>query len=213
MLMLRNIFFIAIILSLLVSCSNQLTNLSHAKSAVKKYYESGEYTSDLKKIISEVKSEFETVNLTLDDLVIFDVDETSLSNYNYIKSIDFGYEYELWNDYLNTGTAEAISPILDLYNWFKAKNATVMFLTGREDITYKATKENLERVGFTNFDTLICRNDKTKKLSAEVYKSNERKLLTEKGFNIIANIGDLKSDHAGGYTGKIVKLPNYIYDF
>jgi len=198
---------------LVTNCVTTLQNLSHSKKEVVNYYESGEYEAELRGIISEIKNEFANYSFSEKDAVIFDVDETSLSNYKYIKSIDFGYESDLWNDYILNGNAEPIKPILELYNWFKDKKVKLIFLTGRTGNTFEATKRNLINDGYNGFDTLICRNNETKKLPAHIYKSSERKKLVEKGYNIIANIGDLNSDHLGGYTGEVIKLPNYIYDF
>jgi acid phosphatase len=190
-----------------------MNNLSDSKLMIRDYYESGNYENDLHNVIEQIKKDFEEWETGLNDAVIFDVDETTLSNYEFIKSIDFGYEIKIWNNYLFESNASAIKPVLELYKWFLSKNIRIIFLTGREAITCEATKNNLIEVGYEVFDTLICRNSENKNTKAEIFKTEERKNLTEDGYNIIATIGDLYGDIEGDYTGRKYKLPNYIYSF
>ena len=202
-----------ILLAVVAGCSSRLENLSYSKMNIKNYYESGAYEQDLSQIIAGIKSDFDSYKFSAKDAVIFDVDETTLSNYKYIKTIDFGYDKELWNKYLMEGGAEPITPVLDLYKWFLSKGATIIFLTGREESTCKATRQNLYNAGYRIFDTLICRREADHNLKAELYKSREREKLSGLGYRIIATIGDLNSDLEGEFTGKKYKLPNYIYSF
>lgn len=207
-------YLIFIIISIVLSgCSVSLQNLTHVKKEVKQYYESGKYDSELMTLVNEIKSDFKDYKITDLDAVIFDVDETTLSNYKYINSIDFGYNKKLWNEYLMKAEAEPIAPILDLYKWFLSKGSRIIFLTGRQQSNYNATITNLINAGYTEFDTLICRSMKYSNVPAEKYKSDQRKLLAQRGFNIIATIGDLYSDLEGDYTGRKYKLPNYLYSF
>ena len=43
------------------------------------------------------------------------------------------------------------------------------------------------------------------------YKSGARKAIEQRGFTILANVGDQQSDLAGGYSERTYKLPNPIY--
>ena len=156
--MFRRLFFTLLIV--LAGCSQKPVNLSVAKKAVMEYYESGKYDEELAKIVEEIESELMSHEPGTMDLVVFDVDETSLSNYDYIKSIDFGYDRDHWNQYMLEASAKPIKPVLDLYKWLVAHDIRTAFLTGREQSTYEATKRNLMECGFTGFDTLICRSPK-----------------------------------------------------
>lgn len=54
-------------------------------------------------------------------------------------------------------------------------------------------------------------NDKMKDKSVIPYKSSTRKMIQEKGYTIVVNIGDQFSDLAGGYAERVFKLPNPYY--
>jgi len=49
------------------------------------------------------------------------------------------------------------------------------------------------------------------KTSGVTYKTNERNKLVEKGYEIVATIGDQYSDILGTNHGIQIKLPNYQY--
>ncbi|PKL87244.1 MAG: hypothetical protein CVV23_16355 [Ignavibacteriae bacterium HGW-Ignavibacteriae-2] len=203
---------LSILVLILNSCVG-LNNLTDAKKQVKLYYESGEYEKEYTELAEKIINDFEAVNFGEMDAVVFDVDETVLSNYKYIKSLDFGYEHKLWTAYLQLAEAQSIKPAVKLIDWFNNNGVRIIFLTGRDHTTYKATKHNLILQGIAKFDTLICRGENDIKLSAEEFKNKERKLLEENGYNIIATIGDLQSDLHGEFTGRKYKMPNYMYDF
>ena len=42
-------------------------------------------------------------------------------------------------------------------------------------------------------------------------RCEQRKDLEERGYTIVATVGDQWSDFGGGSTGYMVKLPNYLY--
>ncbi|MBI9071828.1 MAG: HAD family acid phosphatase [Melioribacteraceae bacterium] len=201
------------VLSLLTACTPPLMNLTNAKNEVENYYESGQYENELNKIVSETLDQLNEIELPGNPAVIFDVDETVLSNYSYIKELGFGYKHDLWQNWLKESKATAINPTKQIYKWCIDNNIKVVFLTGRSKDVYQQTYRNLLLQGFTEIEKLICRSASELKLSATEFKSNQRKTLSDSGYNIIATIGDLNSDLAGDNTGLKVKLPNYLYDF
>ncbi|MFH0734696.1 MAG: HAD family acid phosphatase [bacterium] len=200
------------ILILFSACSsNSLTNLSDAKYNIKKYYEEGQYNKELNSIVDLEIEYFEKYKTKPNDAVVFDVDETVLDSYQYIKSIDYGYDFDLWNKWMDKAEALQIEPAKRLYNYFVQKGIKIIFLTGRSYYSCDATYKNLINVGFDKFDTLICRNKEEIKKSSLEYKTYHRKELSQNGYNIIACVGDQETDLIGGYTGKTIKFPNYIY--
>jgi predicted secreted acid phosphatase len=200
-------------LSLLVfSCSPQIQNLSTAKNNVDNYYVSGRYGLELYDIIQEAIVNISSLNLTPSSTVVFDVDETVLSNYEYMKNHDFGWDRESWNRWLIKGKSEIIPQTKKLYDFLIENNISVIFLTARPDIAYEATYDNLKNVGYTMFDTLICKPNYYDKINNGEFKSAERIKLTNMGYSIIASVGDQKSDFIGEYTGLQIKVPNYFYD-
>lgn len=210
-------FYSLILLSILiVGCSSsestfQLVNLGTAKNEVQNYYESGNFDRECSKIIDRAISYLDKKKITEKSVVVFDIDETALSNYQYTKEIGFGYIYKSWNDWQQKGKAPAIKNTKRFYDYLISKNIQIVFLTGREAETREATQRNLIEQGYTKFDTLIVRSEAERNLSAAVFKLQKRNELVKNGYDIIASVGDQSSDFTGGNTGYEIKLPNYLY--
>lgn len=214
----RKLIFQSIILAafLFISCTStnptlQIMNLGAAKNAVQAYYESGEFDSECAKIIDDAIDQIDGINLSGKSAVVFDIDETALSNYEYTKEIGFGYVDKLWNEWQQKGIAPAIKDTKRFYDYLLSKNIHVIFVTGRYAEVCEATKRNLIEQGYAKFDTLIIRSDNERKIPAAEWKAAKREELVSKGYNIIACIGDQWSDLAGGNTGIKIKLPGYLY--
>lgn len=207
------LLLISFLLALLSSCTSDdmLKNLDTAKSLVREYYESGKYDAECKEIIDNAISRINRLPVDNNSAVIFDVDDTALSGYDYTKSLGFGYVHSSWREWMDSCKMKAIPQVKRFYDWLLLQNIKIFFLTGRKADTYNSTKKNLIHEGFTKFDTLIVRNEKENSLPAAEYKSNKRKELTERGYHIIANIGDQENDLSGNYSGIKIKLPNYLY--
>lgn len=193
------------------SCSGAPLNLAIAKIDVMEYYESGEFDKELKCIIEDALNYFKDREINNNSVVIFDVDETALSNYKINKELDFGYVPEIWDEWIQEAMAPAIPHVKNLYDFLVEKNIRIIFLTGRKYYQSASTSINLKREGYTFFDTLITRNENEYKLTALEYKSKKRIELTKNGYNIIGTIGDQWSDLKGEYHGYQLKIPNYIY--
>jgi len=195
----------------LISCGSAPVNLLVAKKIVAKYYESGEYSNDLKKIISDAENDISKLDIHTNSAVVFDVDETSLSNYKSIKKIYFGYDPVKWDNWINEAKAPAIQEVKQFYDFLLMKNVKVIFLSSRKSSQYDATYRNLKNVGYMKFDTLILKSNSDSARTSLAFKSRQRELLTEKGYDIIADIGDQESDLEGKDHGLQIKLPNYLY--
>ncbi len=189
----------------------QIMNLGDAKKIVQEYYESGNFDLECSKIIDRAISHLNEIKINGKSVVVFDIDETALSNYQYTKEIGFGYIYKSWNDWQLKGTAPAIKNSKRLYDYLISKNIHVVFLTGREAEMREATRRNLIEQGYTKFDTLIVRSEAERNLSAASFKLQKRNELVKNGYDIIASVGDQQSDFEGGNTGYEIKLPNYLY--
>jgi predicted secreted acid phosphatase len=191
--------------------SAQLVNLGTAKDAVQKYYDSGQYDGECKKIIDDAIEHINNMQLSGKCAVVFDIDETALSNYDLTKSIGFGYIQKMWHNSILEGKLPAVKETKRFYDYLVSKNIHVIFLTGRFAEVQEATKKNLLYSGYTKFDTLIVRSNEERKIPAAQFKEAKRKILAENGYTIIACIGDQQSDLAGTFTGYKIKLPNYLY--
>lgn len=199
-------------LTLLSCTSDELLNLRVAKDRVKDYYESGRYDEELNEIYSDAKSQIGNIEIKKNSAAIFDVDDTALSNYEISKRLDYGYDYQIIQDWVLSAKLPAIKQTLDFYNYLKSKGVRLIFLTGRNIEEYDATYRNLVEQGYKDFDTIIVRSDQERKLGAAHFKTQKRKELTEQGYEIIICVGDQWTDLTGDYTGIRVKISNYLYE-
>jgi acid phosphatase len=186
-------------------------NLTIVKTGIEKYYESGAYQEDLNEIVDRAIKYFALVPSGNNATVIFDVDDTVLSNYADEKSISFGYIPKLNHEWVLEADAPVIQETKRLYDYLIGRQFKIVFLTGRKNNQYDATIKNLKLQGFAKFEKLIVRQDHELKMTAQEYKSSRRKQLTEEGYRIVGNVGDQESDLKGGYSGYQVKLPNCRY--
>lgn len=202
-----------LVLTTLFSCtSERIINLREAKNRVQDYYESGKYDKELDEIFIAAKSQVEKIKIKNNSAAVFDIDDTALSNYQISKRLDYGYDFQIIQDWVMSAKLPAIKQTLEFYNYLKSKEVKIIFLTGRQSEEYDATYRNLVEQGYTNFDTLIVRSERYRKISAAEFKSQIRKELTAKGYEIIICVGDQWSDLYGDYTGIKIKLPNYLYE-
>ena len=212
-----NTFLLSALLAIaLGSCTapatREPTNLSTVKGEVTVYVNSGKYQEDLadaaapaKKWISQ-RSHTGTGKLS----VVFDIDETALSNLGHMKQADWGYQPDSWSKWVMTGKAPAISAVREVYQTAKANHVTVFFITGRRESEKAATARNLRQQGMGDYQAIYVRSD-TSKTPVGLFKTTERKRITDQGYTIIANIGDQQSDLNGGYAERTFKLPNPFY--
>lgn len=188
-----------------------IVNLSDAKSAVKNYYDSGQFSAEMDSIIAEAIRTIAQIPLQKNSAFVFDVDETAISNLEYEIQHDFGYVPEKWNRWISNANAPAIPQVKKFYDFLLSKGYRIIFITGRSCDYREPTHKNLISAGYISFDTLICRSTAEQNISAKEYKTAKRKELTEKGYSIVGSIGDQQSDLEGGYVLIKIKIPNYMY--
>jgi acid phosphatase len=207
-----SIFVVFLVSSVFVFSQNSgmIVNLHDAKKAVKDYYSSGKYETDLQKCIDEALLNLSQIDIPKNAAFVFDVDETALSNWSYEINYDFGYIKRHWDEWVDSAKAPAIPHVKRFYDSLVAKNIKIIFITGRKHNQYDLTYQNLVNEGYTKIDTLICKPTEYSSKKAVEYKSTKRRELSSK-YRIIGSIGDQWSDLEGGWTILKVKLPNYMY--
>ncbi len=205
-------YILLALLVILSSCTPEIVNLRTSKDVVKNYYESGKYDEEMNEIIKDAKEKFSKVEVKNNSAVIFDVDDTALSNYEISKRLDYGYDFNIIQDWVLSAKLPAIKQTKGLYDFLKSKNVRLIFLTGRLAEEYDATYKNLIEQGYTGFDTLIVRNDEQKKIKSQIFKSGVREELTKSGYDIIGTVGDQWTDLNGPDSGIQIKIPNYLYE-
>jgi predicted secreted acid phosphatase len=205
------ILFLSLTLFFACEQNEKPINLTIAREDVQHYYESGKFDEELNKVIEKAKKEFDKVEFKNNSIVIFDVDETALNNYELAKEMGFGYVYAMnkkWNAEMKS---PAINQVKELYDYLLSKGAKIIFLTGRNFPEYDVTYKNLVRDGYIEFDTLITQIGDEKKMKNKEFKSSKRVWLTEQGYDIVGTVGDQWGDLEGEYHGIQVKIPNYLY--
>ena len=212
---LKNIISPFLILSLIfifASCAtSKLENLESLKQKITDYHEFGQYDRDLKEALNTAREKLKDVEITENSVVIFDVDETALSNYPFLKETGFGYIPKVWNEWIEEADAPPITPVRDFYIELRAKGIHTIFVTSRPGSQYNATYNNLKSAGYYNFDTLITKDGFEENLTSLEYKTNIREELVSRGYKILGIVGDQWSDLDGPDHGIQVKLPNYMY--
>jgi predicted secreted acid phosphatase len=202
----------------------QPLNIGRLKLQLRDYRYCGEYEKEFAGKVAEAKTYVQqrATQVTRPALVL-DIDETSLSNWLEIEQDDFAYipggsctlqpgtacgdiEWEL------SARAEALKPTLDLFKAAKFSGVMVFFITGRQDRfdLREATAKNLKQVGYDGWQDLVMRPVASIG-SVSAYKSSARKAIEEQGYQIIANVGDQKSDLDGGFAEKTFRVPNPFY--
>lgn len=193
--------------------SREPQNLTTAKTAVIEYVDSGAYEKEIALAAAPAKTWVATraqKNPGEKTAIVFDIDETSLSNFEHMKAADWGYQPAAWNAWVAKAAAPAIAPVREIYQTARSNNVAVIFLTGRKEVDRAATARNLRAQGMGDYAALIVRPNGPSN-SATTFKTAERQRLTREGYTIIANIGDQQTDLEGGYAERTFKLPNPFY--
>ncbi len=195
-------------------------NLTVSKAEVVRYYESGDYARGLAGVAAEAARWIEARAAKRGEgerlAVVFDIDETVLSNWANMQRDDFGYIAERWHAWVDRAEGAAIGPVRETFQVARRAGVAVIFLTGRKERDRAGTERNLRAEGMGDYAELIVRAESgaagaESGRSAAVFKTAVRKRLVEAGWTIIANVGDQQSDLAGGYAEKAFKLPNPFY--
>ena len=141
--------------------------------------------------------------------IVFDVDETLLSNYSAIEEDDFTYGAASQAEATDE-IGKAIAPSLALYRYAQSRGIATFLITGRRENTRAHTASNLAREGFTGYKELVLKPQDSTATTVD-YKSGARAAIEDQGYKILASVGDQYSDLAGGHEAVAFKLPNPFY--
>lgn len=190
---------------------------------LKRYHDSGEYEREIREVANDARDFLEArfpgyVQREGKLAVVFDIDETSLSNWNIMEACGFcsySTQVQLYKDGLFSNAHDpAIAPILELFNFAKEKGFAVFFVTGRPESQRQVTLANLQEAGYSGWSELYMEPDAKPgqtKAPARVFKPQARQEIEKKGYRIVLNIGDQASDLAGCCAVRVFKLPNPFY--
>jgi predicted secreted acid phosphatase len=194
-------------------------NLYTLKQQVASYVATGEYGKNVAEVAAQANKYLvrriprgipRSAKTATKLAIVFDIDETTLSNLRHIQANDYGYLPKIWNAWVNEGQATAIFPVQAVYNTAVNGKVEVFFITGRPPSTAAATERNLREVGYETWTRILYKPEDFAE-STRAFKIDARRKIAAEGYLIIANIGDQNSDLVGGYAEKTFKLPNPFY--
>lgn len=144
--------------------------------------------------------------------LVLDIDETSLDHYPCLDE-EGGIPYDggIFAGCVVAYDAPPIRPVRSLFERARRLGVAVFFITGRPAQLRAGTLRNLRAAGFRGKYELILLPAGYEKDSLVPYKSSARRKIQRRGFRIVANVGDQRSDLRGGYSERAYKLPNLIY--
>lgn len=207
----------AVVIPVLAAIAGEPLNLSRAKAAVIHYHDSGAYHADVQAVADAAVAWLEERSARRGEgerlAMVFDIDETVLSNYRHIVSQDFGYVPAVWERWVEQGAAPPLEPVRRVYRRARELGVAVVFLTGRHEAAEReGTLANLERTAMGAYERLIFRGEADTAATAAERKEARRAEVEAEGWTIVASIGDQLSDLAGGHAERTFKLPNPIYE-
>ncbi|MDH6517390.1 putative secreted acid phosphatase [Streptomyces sp. SAI-208] len=123
--------------------------------------------------------------------IVLDIDNTTLET-------DFGFSYP----------SPANKPVLEVAKYAQQHGVSLFFVTARPGIIASVTDYNLKHVGY-QVNGLYVRGFIDLFKDVAVYKTAQRVDIENKGYTIIANIGNSATDLSGGHAEKTFKLPDY----
>ncbi|MDI1319205.1 MAG: HAD family acid phosphatase [bacterium] len=191
-------------------------NLYPVKQALRAYVDSGSYAKSIAEVALQankylVKRIAKGAKPGKKLAIVFDIDETTLSNLSHILGHDFGYMPKDWDTWVVSGRAPAIIPVQTIYDTAVRGKVDVFFITGRGEEQRSSTERNLRDVGYDTWARIYFKPATDKELTTRGFKVDTRRMLEQQGYVIIANVGDQDSDLLGGYAERWFKLPNPFY--
>jgi predicted secreted acid phosphatase len=189
---------------------------SKTAQQIRDYRESGEWGRDVVKQVKKakvwLKQRTRAERAPRKPALVLDIDETSLDNYPcFDREGGIPYDGAVNAACVTKFDAPAIKPVRSLFNLARDLKVAVFFITGRPEQIRAGTLDNLRAAGYTGKYELHMRPADYEKESAVPAKRASRKAIQKRGFKIIANVGDQRSDLQGGYSERTYKLPNLIY--
>ena len=185
-------------------------NLDTVKQQIIEYRDSGNWSRDIDeagdKGVALLRAAY---NQNDTQAVVFDIDETTLDNYENLKADKFAVVKESSVAWMTGAKAPAIKGTKKIYDEAVSKGIYVFFITGRDKSLRAATENNLNIAGYTKYEKIVMHE--TTGETALVYKTAARAALETEGYRIILNVGEQESDILGGHSLYTLKLPNPMY--
>ncbi|MBI5767966.1 MAG: HAD family acid phosphatase [Verrucomicrobia bacterium] len=197
-----------------VATAAEPRNIDQLKNEIRAYVKSGDYGREMAAIAGRAEAwlaERGGKQASGERLaVVFDLDETLLSNWAFIEEHDIGGSDALWQKWMAQGEAAVVEPVREVYRTARRLGIEVYFITGRRERLREGTEKNLRVIGCGEYGALIMKPNDWKGTAA-AYKTGERARIERTGRRIVANLGDQDSDLAGGHAERTFKFPDPFY--
>ena len=178
-----------------------------------KYHDFGQYDYEIRQVATTAMDYLQrrVHDAQKDDKLaaIFDIDETTLSNWDSMVTCGF-CDYRTQAKYYPSVKDPAIAPVLELFRLAQKLGVKTFFITGRSEPQRASTIQNLNAAGYSGWEQLVMRPDKNSD-PASVFKPAMRQKIVDQGYSIVLNIGDQASDLACCCAEQSFKLPNPFY--
>jgi hypothetical protein len=172
------------------------------------YHDSGQWDGDIATVIRKAHRQVKRHLTDTRPALILDVDDTALSSYRCLKKLRFK---RLRSGCGGPGRMPAIRQTRNLYDYARAHHVTVFFITGRRAKMRATTLDNLRRAGYTGTLHVRLRPNVEPPGEHDGWKARTRGAIQARGYTIVANVGDQRSDLDGGGALQSFKLPNPMY--
>lgn len=193
-------------------------NLSLQKQQLIQYHDSGAYYHDISEVTQRALHYLQfriNQNKRLSNpkqlAIIFEIDETALSNYSDMLHLDFGGTKQDIEALQADPNDPAIPYTRTLYTFAKNNGISIFFITNRHERLRNMTEQNLLDVGYSQWAGLFMRPNDYNNPSVVPYRVAMRKRIANMGYDIVLNIGDQDSDLKGGYADMAFKIPDPFY--
>jgi acid phosphatase len=141
--------------------------------------------------------------------VVLDIDETALSNLGCLEDADF--QVAGLAVCVATGTSAKVPAADAFVRLAQRHHVTVFFVTGAPEQLCDSRAANLRAAGIRGRFSLTCKPADYAQDSLVPFKSSTRAAIQRRGYTILLNVGDQRSDLAGGHARRTVLVPNPFY--
>jgi hypothetical protein len=180
---------------------------------IERFFQSGAWARETNRVIKRATASLRaSVRRSSDPsrlVAVFDIDDTALSTYNCMKAGGFT-QVRLVSCVLS-GPLPAIAQTRQLFSLAQRLRVRVAFITGRPESVRSLTLTALHTAGYAGQFQLVMRPANDMRSSVVPYKSSARNALQRGGRRVVINVGDQRSDLAGGFAQHRFKLPNPMY--
>ena len=135
--------------------------------------------------------------------IITDLDETAIDNNVYEASLvtrNTDFSGKEWDKYVKDEDAKAVPGAVDFFKYAASKGVTIFYISNRTGDEEKATRENMQKLGFPiddKVDTFLFEHEKPDWKSAK----GSRDEVVAKGYRVVLMLGDNMGDFTDKYDG------------